>query len=227
MFGKTINQRYGKCDSSQMTVEQRVESSRDRRQGSDTLAESDQQSASTNDSKSAGGRPSKSEIFDLVSSERRRLAIHYCKEHDDPVELADLAEYVASRELEKEVSALTSDERKRVYTSLQQTHLPRLERAGMITDDRGTIELTDNIADLEIYLDIVPKNSVPWGIYYLGLSVISALILGLVYVDILPTATISEIGWAAVILAVFGLSAIAHTLNNREYRLDRMDDDLD
>lgn len=171
----------------------------------------------------ASSTPTKSEIFDLVSNHRRRYTIHFCKEHEGPVELSNLAEYVAARELDKDVTELTSNERKRVYTSLQQTHLPRLERAGMITDDNGTIELTDRISELEIYLDIVPENSVPWGVYYLGLTTISALTLGLLYADVLPTETISHLGWATLIVAAFMASAIVHTLQNRKYRLDWLD----
>lgn len=201
-----------------MTVERGVETRHGTVESGEALEEIE-----ASPSKASSRRPTKSEIFDLVSSHRRRFAIHYCKEQNEPVELADLAEYVASRELEKPISELTSDERKRVYTSLQQTHLPRLERAGMISNDRGTVELTDNISDLEIYLDIVPRHSVPWGVYYLGLSLISALVLLLVYGELLPTGTIPPLGWAAIIVGLFAISALIHTVSNREYRLDRMD----
>jgi len=63
-------------------------------------------------------------VFDLLSNQHRRYAIHHCKREDDPVELGDLAEHVASWELDKEIAELTSAERKRVCASLQQTHLP-------------------------------------------------------------------------------------------------------
>lgn len=181
------------------------------------------EAATRSDRTTSTTSPSKSEIFDLMSSHRRRFAIHYCKDQEGPVELSDLAEHVAARELDKEIVELTSDERKRVYTSLQQTHLPRLERAGMITDDNGRIELTDQIADMEIYLDIVPGQSVPWGVYYLGLSAISGVVLLLLYLDILPTETLPQLGWIAIILVIFTVSAIIHTLSNREYRLEQLD----
>lgn len=84
-----------------------------------------------------------------------------CKQEDGPVTLGDLAEHVAAWELDKEVAELTSAERKRVYTSLQQTHLPTLERANMVEFNDRTIELTDGAADLDVYLDIVPGDSIP------------------------------------------------------------------
>lgn len=214
-----------------MPVEEGVQTGDDRGGDGDSPTEADPESPSDAPSEqgtvaelaSPSATPSKSEIFDLVSNHRRRFAIHYCKERGEPVELAELAEHVAARELDKAINELTSDERKRVYTSLQQTHLPRLERAGMITNDRGTIELTPKISELEIYLDIVPQNSVPWGVYYLGLTVISVLMLGLVSVGVLPTETIGELGWAWLIVATFLISAIVHTLQSRKYRLDWLD----
>ncbi len=118
------------------------------------------------------------EIFDLLSNQRRRYTIHYCKREGEAVTLGDLAEHVAAWELDKEVEAITSAERKRVYTSLQQTHLPTLERADMIEFDDRTIELTDEAAELDVYLDIVPGDSVPWGVYYLGLTAVGLIVMG-------------------------------------------------
>ncbi|TKX52849.1 hypothetical protein EXE45_18915, partial [Halorubrum sp. SP9] len=66
--------------------------------------------------------PEKNELYDLLSNHRRRYVIHFCKQADDPITLSDLAEQVAAREQDKSVPELTSAERKRVYTSLQQTH---------------------------------------------------------------------------------------------------------
>ncbi len=103
------------------------------------------------------------QIFDLLSNHRRRYAIHYCKREGEPVELGDLAEHVAAWELDKEVEELTSAERKRVYTSLQQTHLPTLAEAEMVEFDDRTIELTEKANELDVYLDVVPGDSIPWG----------------------------------------------------------------
>ena len=58
---------------------------------------------------------SNGEIFDLLSNHRRRYTIHYCKQIETPVSLSDLAEQVAAWELEKDISELSSSERKRVY----------------------------------------------------------------------------------------------------------------
>nr|WP_247730860.1 hypothetical protein [Halovivax limisalsi] len=163
------------------------------------------------------------DVFDLLSNRRRRYAIHYCKQADGPVTLGELAEQVAAWELEKEIAALTSAERKRVYTALQQTHLPTLERANVIEFEDHSVELTEEAAELEVYLDIVPGNSIPWGVYYLGLSALGSAVLAGVWIGLVPTSTVPTLGWAMIVLAAVGISALAHVLSSRRYRLGEID----
>ncbi|ELY48725.1 DUF7344 domain-containing protein [Natronorubrum bangense] len=167
--------------------------------------------------------PGQGEIFDLLSNQRRRYAIHYCKREGEPVELGDLAEHVAAWELDKEIDELTSAERKRVYTSLQQTHLPTLERADMIQFDDRTIELTENVSDLEIYLDVVPSDSIPWSTYYLGLAAVATIVMGGLWLEWIPTETVPELGWATIVVALFVGSAVVHVVQSRRLRLGAME----
>ncbi|MCU4926236.1 hypothetical protein OB905_09600 [Halobacteria archaeon AArc-dxtr1] len=162
-------------------------------------------------------------MFELLSNHRRRYAVHYCKREDSPVELGTLAEYVAAWELGKDVDAVTSAERKRVYTSLQQTHLPTLERAGMIEFDDRRIELTENAQALEVYLDVVPENSVPWGVYYLGLAALSGVVITGLWLEWLPTGTVPDLGWATLIVGLFAISAAIHVWQTRRLRLGEIE----
>lgn len=166
----------------------------------------------------------KDEIFDLMSNHRRRYVIHHCKQVREPISLSDLAEQVAAWEKDKTIEELGSAERKTVYTSLQQTHLPRLERAGIITYEDGEVELTDQTERLDIYLDIVPANSIPWGVYYLGLSVLSAIVVAGLWSGVLPTETIPALTYPTVIVAAFAISSAYHTLSNRQYRFENFDE---
>lgn len=168
-------------------------------------------------------RSRRGEIFDLLSNNRRRYAIHYCKREDGPVTLGDLAEHVAAWELDKEVEEITSAERKRVYTSLQQTHLPTLEQADVIEFDDRTIELTEEAAELDVYLDVVPADSVPWGVYYLGLSAVGAVVMGGLWLEVVPTETVPELGWATLVFALFAVSAVVHVVQTRRMRLGEME----
>lgn len=167
--------------------------------------------------------PEKDEIYGLLSNHRRRYVLHYLKRNNSSTKLSDLAEQVAAWEQNKSVNELTSAERKRVYTSLQQTHLDRLADAGMITFEGDTIELTDDAKQLEVYLDIVPHGSIPWGIYYVGLSALSLVVIGGIWLDIIPTDTVPTVAFAAVLVLAFLISSVFHVLQNHQYRLDRME----
>jgi hypothetical protein len=168
--------------------------------------------------------PEKNELYDLLSNHRRRYVIHFCKQADGPITLSDLAEQVAAREQDKSVPELTSAERKRVYTSLQQTHLDRLADAGMIEYEGDEIELTEEAKTLDVYLDVVPEGSIPWGIYYLGVSLLSVVVLGGIWTGFVPTEPVPALGWAAVIVGVFLSSSIAQVIQNRRYRLGDIDE---
>lgn len=163
------------------------------------------------------------EMFSLLSNQRRRFALHACKRFGTPMELSDLAERVAAWEYDKQVSELETDERRRVYTSMQQSHLPAMEDAGVIEFDGREVTLTGEAEDLEIYMEIVPEDSIPWGKYYLGLSLISALVLGGVALDVYPES-IPDLVWAAMMLAAFGVSSAAHVLWSRGMKIGNADE---
>ncbi len=161
---------------------------------------------------------SRSEAFDLLSSHRRRYALHMAKQSEGSLELSDIAEQVAAWENEKEPTEVTSDERHRVYTSLQQTHLPAMDSAGVIEYDNGTVTLTDGTDNVDIYLDIVPENSIPWGVYYLGLSIFSGGLIAAAGLDLFPDI-VPDIAWGAIVVVVLLGSSAYHVWQNRRMRL--------
>jgi hypothetical protein len=161
---------------------------------------------------------SRNEAFDLLSSHRRRYALHMAKRAEGSLELSEIAEQVAAWENEKDPTEVTSDERHRVYTSLQQTHLPAMDAAGVIEYDNGTVTLTDGADDVEIYLDVVPENSIPWGVYYLGLSLFSGGMIVAAGLGVFPDS-VPDIAWGGVVVVVFLGSALYHVWQNHQMRL--------
>jgi hypothetical protein len=93
----------------------------------------------------------------------------------------------------------------------------------MITFERGEVELTDRLEELDVYLDVVPGDSVPWGVYYLGLSVFSGLVLAGLWTEVIPTDPIPTLGWAGLLVALFAVSAVVHVYQSRKFRLGEMD----
>ncbi|MFC7226408.1 hypothetical protein N0B31_03255 [Salinirubellus salinus] len=160
-----------------------------------------------------------SRTFELLSNHRRRYTWHHCKRVEDAVPLGDLAEQVAAWENGKSVAEITSAERKRVYTSLQQTHLPKLDDADVVQFEDGVVELGERADELEVYVDVVDGDDIPWSEYYLGLTAVSSALLAGVWLTGATEGLVSGLGWAAIVVLAFAFSALAHLLTDRERRL--------
>lgn len=158
-------------------------------------------------------------VFDILSSSRRRFVIYYLRQVDEPVDLTELAEEVAAWENECSVEELTTQQRKRVYVSLYQTHVPKLESVNLVDYDRdsGDVSLTSRAYQIDNYLDD-SSQQIPWQYFYFALSVLSALLLGAVWLDIGIFATIPVVVVALVITAGFLTSATAQYLVWRSRR---------
>jgi predicted house-cleaning noncanonical NTP pyrophosphatase (MazG superfamily) len=161
-------------------------------------------------------------VFEVLSNGRRRFVFHYLKGEQRQIYLRELAEHVAAWENDKSVEQLTSAEAKRVKTALHQHHLPMMDSNGFVEYDsmRETVVLDESVADLEVYLDVVPAVEMPWSRYYLGLSVVGLLALGCALLDTGPFAWISGLSAATFITVIVLISALVHTyLNHTRLRL--------
>ncbi|NHN49488.1 hypothetical protein G9464_18110 [Halostella sp. JP-L12] len=86
------------------------------------------------------------DVLDCLSNERRRLTIEIIHDTDGPLSLSEVAERVAARQYGVERAALTSDQRKCVYTGLYQAHMSKLTEVDAVAfDDREkTISPAEN-----------------------------------------------------------------------------------
>jgi DNA-binding transcriptional ArsR family regulator len=153
--------------------------------------------------------PSQDAVFEVLSNERRRYVVHALRERESPVELGPLAEQIAAWENDTSVTDVTYDQRKRVYTALQQSHLPKMENAGAVEfdKDRGTIVPSDELSEFDLYLEIVPNTRRPHTQYYLGLTAVSLVVSTLVVLDLGPFVYLTDIVWALVLTLLFGVTA--------------------
>ncbi|WP_425607755.1 DUF7344 domain-containing protein [Natrinema salsiterrestre] len=167
----------------------------------------------------------KGEIFELLRNQRRRYVLQFLKQDDRPVELGDLAQQIAAWEYDTTLEGVTPEQRKRVYTTLQQTHLPKMDTAGILRfdSDRGVIEATDRTRDISVYLEIVPGREFAWRELYLSLGAISCALVAALWLEIYPLATVSNLTWTAVIAATFTVTAAVHIYHERNMRLGHGD----
>ena len=160
--------------------------------------------------------------FELLSCPRRRYVMHYLKQRpSQPVAVRDLVRQVAAWENGVAVTAVTRDQRMRVYTALRQSHLPKLDDGGVIRfdSDRGVVELTDTASELEVYLDVVPHDDIPWSKYYVGLGALcTGFLLGM-WANIVPFGIIHPLAGAGLVTALFTVSATVHARYDDRMRL--------
>lgn len=159
--------------------------------------------------------------YEVLSNARRRHVIHYLLQRDCPVAIRDLSRQVAAWENGIDPDDVTSQQRKRVYTALHQSHLPKLVDTGVVDYDkaRGTIAPTDRVADLRVYMEVVPEHEIPWSVYYTGLGLVlggAALIAAL---GVFPFDLLSGFGWAGLTAALFVISGLVHTYTSRQHEL--------
>ncbi|UPV73411.1 hypothetical protein M0R89_12760 [Halorussus limi] len=164
--------------------------------------------------------PSREEVFDAVKNLRRRYVLYYLQRYGGPVDLGELAEQVAAWENDTTVSGVSSGQRKSVYSALHQTHLPKLEAAGVLRydPDRSLVEATERAERLEMQLASDPQTSVRWHRLYLGLAAVSLVLLTSVWVDLYPFTLLSGVQYALVVISVFGVTALFHTHDLRRWR---------
>ncbi|WP_137288960.1 DUF7344 domain-containing protein [Natronorubrum halophilum] len=104
---------------------------------------------------------SSDDVFHLLQTFRRRETIRYLLCKDGPVRMGDVAEHVAAQEHDTTVADLTSAQRQRVYIPLYQSHLPKLDKAGIIDYDkpRGIVRPTDDLQLFRPYLEAATNHS--------------------------------------------------------------------
>lgn len=169
----------------------------------------------------ADASPSEAALYNALSQKRRRYTLHHLKQRTEPVSVQELAEQVAAWENHKTVQELTSQERKRVYIALYQSHLSTMDEEGLVEydEDNGMVQLSDSMETIDLYLEIVPAESVPWSFYYAGLAIANGLVMVLAWFEIHPFTMLPDLAWGTVVLVTFGVSAFVQFYHDRQMRI--------
>lgn len=174
----------------------------------------DAQADESADSPSEEPAFSKDEIFHLLQNERRRMVLRYLRGTEGAVRMRDVAEQVAAWEHDTTVEELTSTQRQRVYIPLYQSHLSKLDDAGLIEyqQNRGIVERQPLADRVDQYLELDSSEESPdeqetddgeWDDYYIVTTVLCyAVLLGAV-IELPFISFLSGIGLSALILFLF------------------------
>lgn len=163
---------------------------------------------------------SQDEVFDVLSSARRRFALSYLWRVGGSSELSTLADETAAWENGTPVSELTSQQRKRLYVSLYQTHVPKMADLGIVDydADTGAVRISDGAAEVARYLP-QSEPAAGWEWYYLLLAGLSAaFFLGVTY-DVPVLGGVPEVAAAVVVVLAFVALAALHRVYAERTRL--------
>lgn len=148
-------------------------------------------------------RLSRDTVFEVLSNSRRRLILATLRRRDSPVSVSRLARLIGAREANIPPSEITASEEKRVYVSLYQSHIPKLEAAGFVEYDEEARSVTETAATAEIDRYLGP---VPSAVHWPRLNGIVSLVAGTAFVasavDVGALTALSPyaLGWAVVLV---------------------------
>lgn len=159
--------------------------------------------------------------FQMLSCRRRRHVLHYLRQNDGSATLRTLSRRIAAWENDTDPEEITYQQRVRVYTALRQSHLPKMDDGGVVEfdADRSTVVLTDAATQLDVYLDVVPHDDIPWSTYYAGLGALCVGFATLVLIGLPPFSMLAGGAAALLFSALFFVSGVAHVLHDRRMQV--------
>ena len=166
-------------------------------------------------------RISTDELFALLSNGRRRRALRILSENDGALKLRELATTIAAEENGLDPVEVDYTQRKRLYTSLYQSHLPRMERNGVVTHDRnsGLVTLASEADRFDAYLEVVGEDEFTWSEFYAGLAGLFAVVTLAYATETPPLVTVGPTALMATLTLVLLVSALAHVRYTRRRRV--------
>lgn len=166
--------------------------------------------------------PTRQEMFETLSNERRRMVVH-ALQRDGATTLRDLSRQVAAWEYDTDPDAVTSQQRRRLYNALQQSHLPKMDENGIVEydDDRGTVEPTAALEDLELFLEVVPGKEISWSTYYTLVGVVCVSLIGAVTAGVYPFSLFGMTATALFCSLLVLVSGLVHRYRTRQMALGR------
>ncbi|UPV74145.1 hypothetical protein M0R89_16595 [Halorussus limi] len=156
-------------------------------------------------------------MFDLLgNSRRRRILRHLLDERQ--ITLTDLSARIAAWENDTPVADLTSRERKQVYSSLYQTHVPRLSEHGLVEYDseERLVSLTGDADRIRRFLEVEAPDrtgfSHQWSRYFLWTAVVGSAVIAGNWLGTAPTTHVTTESLYGVLTVVFMMLSISFVM---------------
>lgn len=123
-----------------------------------------------------------------------------------------MSETLAAWENGTDRTKVTPKERKRVYTALHQSHLPSMDRNGILEYDtgRGTVTLACSLEQFHRHFSAATTHR--WGSLYLALDCLLGTVVVLAVVGFPVLGAVSGYAYAAATIVLFTAFAAYHSL---------------
>jgi Flp pilus assembly protein TadB len=94
-----------------------------------------------------------------------------------------------------------------------------MDRAAVVEydRDRGTIAPTPKLEDLQVYLEVVQGDDIPWSTYYLMLGLLGVVVTAAVVLDVV--GGVPGVAVAAGLAVTLVASALVHSYRTRQMSL--------
>lgn len=155
----------------------------------------------------------KSEIFEILKNDRRRHILEILKKQGSQ-SVHYLSEEIAC--LEAGIEEPTDNAIKKIYNSLTQIHIPKMESFNVITYDRDSsiVKLLPAAFNFNTYMETVNKGDVSWSHFFFGISALFLVLSIMIYAGLFKWVTCSQ--WMLFTSIVFLISSITYARNSHK-----------
>lgn len=155
------------------------------------------------------------QIHGILANERRRAVIERLDASPGTVTVRDLSTAIAAAETGESPPPVRV--RESVYTSLHQTHLPKLHDIGVIEYDRerSLVHLQPSIREIDRHMDVLNGLGVTWAEYYRSLGVLGLVLVTAALVGWPLVGALDPLLWASGTLVVFAVSVAVQLWDDR------------
>jgi len=153
--------------------------------------------------------------FNVLSNSRRCDVLEYLMQSDErAVALRDLSEQIAAWENDISIAEVGYKQRKRVHTSLYQTHLPKMADLEIIEYDSrsGVVRPTSKVNTLYAYLRSTGRADASFGRLGVGLAVLCSALVIASGLGLLPYVGPPGFGIALAVSITFLTVSIVQTV---------------
>lgn len=152
-----------------------------------------------------------SDIYHVISNERRRHVMKFLQRANREVHLRELAERVAAWENDESIESVTTQERRRVETALRQFHLPKMTEMGFVHYDtrRKTTRLAVPASAYADYLDPQSGRTYPVGVLCTVFGVASIVVFTVSQLVAADVGVVLASGYLLLLGTVFSLGGVA------------------